>query len=403
MKKFGHFLRLHLVLLMVCLISGFLGSFVLVETINQQRSYYEAIVTIDDINNFDVSLLTDNTFLNSIKDSASKYENIDVDKMLDNHDFSYKVNENTITITTKYKYYDLFFLSSNNSVGTRAKTFIKDTVLQIANNKCEVSFQDSENIVTLKDNLNKWYFSLYGLIITLLCELFVSFLVFKFAKEKEQIVIEYDNETIFNNCFHKKYWNLALNSLKKVKDITTIAMLFALMLISKLLPLPSGFGNLGLSLTYLFFALIALIYGPVYGFVIGIFSDIIGYFMPNGGGGMFNLGYTLQAALSGFIYGICFYRTKVSFSKVLGARFLINIFMNAIYGSFLFIFVTYVNNDASMTLAKYLSLVKSYFLLLALPKNILYLLPQSILLYYVIKVTSPLFVRFKLIDKKLSK
>ena len=73
--------------------------------------------------------------------------------------------------------------------------------------------------------------------------------------------------------------------------------------------------------------------------------------------------------------------------------------MNVIYGSFLYIFVYYV--DDTMTFSRYLELVKSYALLLSLPKNIVYLLPQSLLLYYVIKVTLPIFARFNLVNKDM--
>ena len=79
-----------------------------------------------------------------------------------------------------------------------------------------------------------------------------------------------------------------------------IAMLFALMLVCKLIPIPGGFGSLGIGFTYLFFSVTCMIYGPVYGFVIGAVLDILGFFMPNGGGPIFHLGYTLQTALTGF-------------------------------------------------------------------------------------------------------
>ena len=48
----------------------------------------------------------------------------------------------------------------------------------------------------------------------------------------------------------------------------------------------------------------------------GIFSDILGFVLTGSNGGVFNLGYTLQAAMTGFIYGICLYKSKISFSKV---------------------------------------------------------------------------------------
>ena len=144
-------------------------------------------------------------------------------------------------------------------------------------------------------------------------------------------------------------------------------MLFALMLICKLISLPSGFGNLGISFTYLFFAIISMIYGPIYGAVVGIFSDIIGFFIDSNGG-MFNLGYTLQASLTGFIYGLCLFKRKFPFKNALVSRVFVNMLINTIMGSFLFIFVMYF--DPSMTGKEYMSLVKSYMTLLVLPKNV---------------------------------
>ena len=396
MKKYFSYLLNNIAKLLVVLIVSFLFSFLTIEFVNQNRSYYQATFEVGNIESFNDELLLEENFLNEIKNSAEKYKNIDVEKMLEKKHFTYTVEQNTITIQTKIKYYDDFFLSSSNSVGTRAKMFIKDSVLKIAGEENEIIFSNKNDIVERQKYINRWTFSFAFTGVALLIELIVS--IFLYNKQKEEIKYVYDNETMFATCFHKKYWKLSINPFVKVKDITVIAMLFALMLASKMLPLPSGFGDLGISFTYLFFAIICMIYGPVYGFVVGVFSDIIGFFMPNGGG-IFNLGYTLQAALTGVIYGLFLFKTKITFTKVLTARIIVNFVMNVIYGSFLYIFVYYV--DDTMTLTRYLELVKSYALLLSLPKNIIYLLPQSLLLYYVIKVTLPIFARYHLIDKDM--
>ena len=396
MKKYFKYLLNNKVKLMVILLVCFLFSFLTIEFVNQNRAYYQATFEVSNIETFEDELLVDENFLNAIKNSAEKYKNIDVEEMLEKKHFTYTIEQNTITIETKIKYYDDFFLSSSNSVGTRAKMFIKDSVLKIAGEDNKVVFENPNDIVIRHKYINRWTFSFIFTAFTLLVELIVS--IFLYNKQKEEIKYVYDNETMFATCFHKKYWKLSINPFVKVRDITVIAMLFALMLASKMLPLPSGFGDLGISFTYLFFAIICMIYGPVYGFVVGVFSDIIGFFMPNGGG-IFNLGYTLQAALTGVIYGLFLFKTKITFTKVLTARIIVNFVMNVIYGSFLYIFVYYV--DDTMTLTRYLELVKSYALLLSLPKNIIYLLPQSLLLYYVIKVTLPIFARYHLIDKDM--
>lgn len=396
MKNYFKYLCRHIFAILTVLIMSFFVPLVTIDIINNQTAYYQASFTVSDMSLFEENLLTDANFLNSIKDSAKKYENIDVEKMLKKQHFTYTVEENKITIITKIKYYDDFFNSSSLSVGTRAKTFIKDAVNDLAQEYCVVTFDNPKDIVS-KENfiVNSTKISFVCLASSLLIVLILSIIFYKnnITLRKEKYL--YNNETMFNNCFHSKYWKLSTKPMVKVKDITTLAMLFALMMVCKLIQIPSGFGNLGLGLTYLFFAISAMIYGPIYGFVIGVFSDVIGFLLfPSEG--FFHLGYTLQAALTGFIYGICLYRTKINFTKVFVCRLLVNILINVVFGSFLYLLVFYPDQTD-----RYKELYSSYVLLMSLPKNTVYLLPQSLLLYYVIRVTLPILNRFKLVDKEM--
>ena len=150
--------------------------------------------------------------------------------------------------------------------------FIKDSVLAIAQDN-KVTFANSKDIVERHKYINRWLFALIGGLVVLIGEIIASLFLYK--KDKETNEEKCDNITVFSSCFHKAYWKEAAKPLKKVRDITTIAMLFAIMLICKLISLPSGFGNLGISFTYLFFAIISMIYGPIYGAVVGIFSGRI--------------------------------------------------------------------------------------------------------------------------------
>lgn len=397
MKNYLRYLLKNIITILVIFVVGFLAPLVVIELINDSVSYYEATFEVNDIENIDYEKFLDITFLNEIKENGAngKYQGINVEKMIANDDFSYTINNNNITIVTKAKYYEEFFISSSNSVGTRAKMFIKDSVIAACDENAIIIFKNGKDIVELKNSVNgKYKISVIVAIAFLIIELIVAAFLFKYKNNNNV-----ENENNISNCFQRKYWNLAAKPLNKVKDITTIAMLFALMLVCKLIPIPSGFGNLGLSFTYLFFAIVAMIYGPIYGFVIGVFSDVIGFFV-SGSSGIFHLGYTMQAALTGFIYGLCLFKTKIRFSNVLLCRLLINVLINALYGSFLYVLVFYT--DDSMTFQRFFELFKSYMLLLSLPKNIVYLLPQSILLYYVIKATTPVLNRFNLIDKTIT-
>ncbi len=205
-----------------------------------------------------------------------------------------------------------------------------------------------------------------------------------------QEVIE-DNQNIFNSVFHKEYWRGTSTFLKKVKSLCNISILFALMLICKMIPIPSGFGSLGIGFTYLVFATIALIYGPLCGLFVGLCSDILGFFLFQQGQ-VFFFGYTIDAMLSGFIYGICFYKKRITFTNCLIARFFVNIGVNVILGSLWWKIIYNLNYDAYI----------AYLLTISLPKNLLYLLPQSIILFMLFKLLSKPLASFNLIPQKVS-
>lgn len=200
-----------------------------------------------------------------------------------------------------------------------------------------------------------------------------------------------DNQTIFHSVFHKGYWKNSLQFAKSVKSLCMCSVLFTLMMLCKFIKIPSGFGSLGLGLTYLVFATICLIYGPVCGLFIGFCSDTFGYFLTQGGQ-VFFLGYTLDAMLSGFIYGLFFYKKKITFTSCLMARFFVNIGINVGLGGFWWKIIYQLDWNGYVT----------YLTLTSIPKNVLYLLPQSILLFIVFKLLSKPLASFQLIDEKIA-
>ncbi len=200
-----------------------------------------------------------------------------------------------------------------------------------------------------------------------------------------------DNKVIFKSIFHKEYWKGSIQFSKNVKSLCMISILFALMMLCKLIPIPSGFGSLGLGITYLVFATICMIYGPICGLFVGFCSDVIGYFI-NQGGQVFFIGYTLDAMLSGFIYGICFYKKKITFANCLLARFFVNIVVNVGLGCLWWKIIYGLDWNGYVT----------YLTLTSLPKNVLYLLPQSILLFILFKLLLRPLASFNLVDAKIS-
>ena len=96
--------------------------------------------------------------------------------------------------------------------------------------------------------------------------------------------------------------------------------------------------------------------------------------------------------LTGFIYGIFFYKKKITFTNCLLARFFVNIIINVGLGSIWWGIVYNLEGEA----------LRAYTMLTALPKNIIYLLPQSILLFIVFKFIAKPLARFGLIDDKIA-
>lgn len=199
-----------------------------------------------------------------------------------------------------------------------------------------------------------------------------------------------DNDKIYKSIFHLSYWKKAAGFMNNVKNLCMVSLLFSMMLLCKLIPIPSGFGSLGIGFTYLFFATISLIYGPLCGLFIGFCSDTIGYFIHPSG--IFFFGYTLDAMLSGFIYGICFYKKRITFANCLAARFFVNIFVNVGLGCLWWKILYQLDFDAYIT----------YMTLTSLPKNVLYLLPQSLLLFIVFKAVSKPLASYGLIENAVS-
>ncbi len=62
------------------------------------------------------------------------------------------------------------------------------------------------------------------------------------------------------------------------------------------------------------------------GLAAGFAGDIIGYMLhPDGG---FFFGYTVSSMLGSFLYGLCFYRTKITLPRIILAKTTINLFVN---------------------------------------------------------------------------
>ncbi len=117
--------------------------------------------------------------------------------------------------------------------------------------------------------------------------------------------------------------------LKSVKTLTTAAMLLALSVIFGILGNYTVllFPSAKISFSLIPVAISGLLFGPFVGGATGALSDIIS-FMINPQGGAFFPGWTLNAFLNGFIFGLVLYKLKNTVLRISIARVLTSIFVS---------------------------------------------------------------------------
>lgn len=390
LKLFSHYKISIIVMILVFFLAGF---FITESLYNANQAKYIYTFTSE---KEDVSLVVDSAFYDTVfkqidennklaeTDSNLKkisYAKIDYKSMLKTSKITKE--EDRFEIQIQKKYFPSIVSSTTGKVNASENRIKNYFNLILSYTDYEATFQE----VKLVGNVNPWMVGgiSAGVSTLLLCLLIFCYSLFS----KEMEVVE-DNQTIFKSIFHKAYWKDSVGFINNVKKMCTISILFACMMLCKFIPIPSGFGSLGISFTYLFFGIICWIYGPICGLFIGFCSDILGYFINPGG--IFFMGYTLDAMLAGFMYGLCFYKKRITFANCFIARAFVNLFINVGLGSLWWKIIYNLNWDAYLT----------YMSLTSLPKNILYLLPQSILLFILFKAISKPLASFGLIDQKVS-
>ncbi|MGM9971322.1 MAG: folate family ECF transporter S component [Anaeroplasmataceae bacterium] len=258
------------------------------------------------------------------------------------------------------------------------------------NSKLNIIYSDPQSI-TLNKNRKTLYYTLW---ITIPGFVFVGLsilLLFVFRNNLDnKIIHNYDNENIFRTPFHKKIFVESAKNFKNVKSLCMASILLGFVMISKFIPIPSGFGNLGINFAFIFLSVACMMYGPSFALLVGFLCDIIGYIIkPNG---MFFIGYTIQSMFACFCYGMCLYKTHITFSKCLIARFFVNFVANVLIGGISWGIISDFNVNQTLV----------YMATISLPKNLVYLLPQSLVIYIVIKALSKPLSLMGFIDSEIA-
>lgn len=379
-------MRQKIVIICLILLSTFWLAYFGAEYLyNKQNTTYEISVQ----GNF--TEIDQDFFLNALAkyDEAGNvvgysYASVDIKTMFEKEDVEIIVDGSEITLRVLAKYFI-------NSQGVLVTSESLERFIKVA--KKVFTFYDKDAIISqpqINNNTSGIIWGMVGLGIGIIISGIYIIISRRYQKlDNERL---YDQKETFAHPFSLLFWQKAFKSLQKMKvfDLCFIALLFALQMLCKLIVIPTGFANLGIGITYLVFSFICMIYGPFWGLVIGFFSDILGFFIfPNGA--FFYFGYTLQAMLTGFVYGIFLYRARPSFARCMLARVVVNLLINALLGSILWGEVS----DLSW------SGVIDYMLFISLPKNIIFLIPQALLMYGFFKVLKPILRHRNLVPEVL--
>ena len=130
--------------------------------------------------------------------------------------------------------------------------------------------------------------------------------------------------------FKKDYWTSSAAKLRSTKFLAVMAIMIAMKVVISAWYIPVG-ENLRIHVTFFITAIEGCILGPVAAAVSGGITDVLSFMIhPTG---PFFFGYTLSSIAGSFIYGLLFYRTKVTLPRIIAAKALVNYLVNVLLGS----------------------------------------------------------------------
>ena len=194
--------------------------------------------------------------------------------------------------------------------------------------------------------------------------------------------------------FTKEYWKSSISHFYNVKSICLMAIFVALMTviggICSIFPL-KVYGRT-ISLLFLFWPLIGILFGPLSGMVIAVLVDVLMFFIfPTGY--PFYLGYTLAEMLIVFVSGLFFYKSNVSVLKLAIFECFVDLGVHVGIESF------FMNDIMKWELGKaFETYITGGFV-----KNLILWPLEVVILIFLLSAFLPMFKALKLVDEDISK
>lgn len=169
-------------------------------------------------------------------------------------------------------------------------------------------------------------------------------------------------------------------SIREFSHFSSIAgasMLLAVSIVLSIFVMIPISPTLKMGIAYLATAMLGMIFGPVLGGLTAGLGDLIKFLLKPDG--IFFPGFTLNAILGGVIYGLFFYKNRVSLSRCIAAKVSVNLFLNILLNTY---WLSILYGDAYLVL-----------LVSRLWKNIVLLPFEVTLLFVVLRTVSALLPR----------
>lgn len=196
----------------------------------------------------------------------------------------------------------------------------------------------------------------------------------------------------FASIFSKKYWKYAVLQLKDVKMITIAALIVALRIAVKFFKIPIAAG-LSISFDAYVNSLGSMVYGPVVGLLVGVVSDVLGC-VVTGQMGEYFLPFILVEMTSSFIFGLFFWKRHVKLTRVLAAKFTVNLICNIVMTSIFMKWMRYVYLGAKA--AEAYNLING----VRIAKNLIMFPLEATIIVIVFVAALPVLSRTRLVDKR---
>ena len=132
---------------------------------------------------------------------------------------------------------------------------------------------------------------------------------------------------LFAHPFSKAYWKQAASELKRTKVLVFAALMIALRVVLKMVSIPIGV-DMRINTAFIVNAYGAAVFGPVVGLIAAAITDTLGcIFFPTG---VYFFPFIFIEMAGSLFYALCFYRAKISPTRIIIATVLINLGVNIV-------------------------------------------------------------------------